>query len=51
MHLPTRLSLETGTPSDFAAARALYAKAGYAECPPFGDYELDPFSVFMTKAL
>lgn len=45
----TRLYLETGTPSGFAAARHLYQRAGYCECPPFADYKLDPFSVFMTK--
>jgi putative acetyltransferase len=31
-----------------AAARALYASAGFLECPPFGDYRDDPNSVFMT---
>lgn len=46
-----RLSLETGTPSGFAAARKLYSNAGYTECPPFADYVLDPYSVFMTKSL
>ncbi len=46
-----RLNLETGTPSDFASARRLYERAGYVECPPFGGYKLDPFSVFMTKTI
>lgn len=46
-----RLSLETGSPDGFAPARGLYAKFGYQECPPFGDYVEDPFSVFMTKEL
>ena len=46
-----RLSLETGTQKEFAPARNLYAKFGYNECPPFGDYEEDPHSTFMTKAL
>ena len=46
-----RLSLETGSQPGFAAARALYARAGFAECPPFGSYRPDPNSVFMTRAL
>ena len=47
----TRLSLETGSQDEFAPARNLYAKFGYSECGPFGDYVLDPNSTFMTKAL
>jgi putative acetyltransferase len=47
----TRLSLETGSWPYFAPARALYARHGFVECPPFGDYRLDPMSVFMTLAL
>lgn len=43
-----RLSLETGSMEAFAAARALYAGFGFKECPPFGNYKLDPNSVFMT---
>lgn len=46
-----RLSLETGAEAVFAAARALYARAGFTVCPPFGDYRADPNSVFMTLAL
>jgi putative acetyltransferase len=46
-----RISLETGTPAPFKAAHALYASEGYVECGPFGDYKLDPYSLFMTKAL
>lgn len=46
-----RLSLETGVQPTFVAARALYAKAGFMECPPFEGYWDDPNSVFMTKAL
>lgn len=46
-----RLSLETGVETIFAPARAFYARAGFVECPPFGDYRLDPNSVFMTRAL
>ncbi len=47
----TRLSLETGSQSMFAPARGLYARAGFAECPPFGDYHLDPNSIYMTRTL
>nr|WP_237168281.1 GNAT family N-acetyltransferase [Paracoccus shandongensis] len=47
----TRLSLETGAQPSFAAARGLYARGGFAECPPFGSYCPDPNSVFMTLAL
>jgi putative acetyltransferase len=47
----TRLSLETGSPEEFAPARALYASHGFETCGPFGDYELDPFSVYMTRTL
>lgn len=46
-----RLSLETGSQASFTAARVLYEKAGFTECPPFGDYVLDPMSVFMTRTL
>ena len=46
-----RLSLETGVQPTFIAARALYAKAGFTECPPFEGYWDDPNSVFMTKTL
>ncbi|WP_375573445.1 GNAT family N-acetyltransferase [Ahrensia marina] len=46
-----RLSLETGSFDYFEPARKLYAKRGFTECPPFGDYTLDPNSVFMTKVL
>ncbi|SFV27399.1 putative acetyltransferase [Pseudoxanthomonas sp. YR558] len=47
----TRLSLETGSMDYFAPARALYARAGFLPCAPFGDYAEDPNSVFMTRAL
>jgi putative acetyltransferase len=46
-----RLSLETGSMAAFASARALYARFGFVVCPPFGDYRLDPNSVFMTLEL
>ena len=47
----TRLSLETGSMPAFAPARRLYARAGFEPCGPFGDYTLDPNSVYMTKVL
>jgi putative acetyltransferase len=47
----TRLSLETGSWPYFAAARSLYARHGFVECEPFGDYRDDPNSVFMTLSL
>lgn len=46
-----RLSLETGSMAYFAPARALYARAGFSPCAPFGDYIDDPNSVFMTRTL
>jgi putative acetyltransferase len=46
-----RLSLETGVQPGFAAARALYARAGFVMCGPFEGYWDDPNSVFMTKEL
>jgi len=47
----SRLSLETGSWPYFAPARALYARHGFVECGPFGEYREDPNSVFMTLAL
>lgn len=47
----TRLSLETGVQPSFAAARGLYMREGFSECPPFADYRHDPNSVFMTLVL
>ncbi len=46
-----RLSLETGSSDVFLVARAMYLKNGFGICGPFGDYKLDPYSVFMTKLL
>jgi putative acetyltransferase len=47
----SRLSLETGSWEYFQPARALYARHGFVECPPFVGYVLDPNSVFMTLDL
>lgn len=46
-----RLWLETGSLAYFAPARAMYAKVGFTECEPFGDYRPDPNSTFMTLPL
>ncbi|KJL43138.1 GNAT family N-acetyltransferase [Microbacterium trichothecenolyticum] len=45
------LWLETGTTEDFVPAQRLYESEGFVFCGPFEDYALDPFSVFMTRAL
>lgn len=50
-HGLTRLSLETGSWPYFAPARAFYASLGFAPCGPFGDYQPDPNSVFMSLDL
>jgi putative acetyltransferase len=41
------LRLETGIHN--TEAPALYRRAGFVECAPFGDYAPDPLSVFMEK--
>ena len=46
-----RVSLETGTGDAFAAARALYAAAGFTPCRPFGDYTANRYSTCMTRTL
>jgi putative acetyltransferase len=46
-----RLSLETGSSEAFAPAQRLYESFGFTRCGPFGDYVLDPHSVFMTLRL
>ena len=46
-----RISLETGSMDYFIAARQLYLKYGFKECPPFAQYKEDPNSIFMTRAL
>jgi putative acetyltransferase len=43
------LRLETGVEN--RAALGLYARAGFMDCDPFGDYRSDPLSVFMQKDL
>ena len=46
-----RVSLETGSMDEYRPARALYAAAGFVECPPFNGYIDSPNSVFMTRSL
>jgi putative acetyltransferase len=46
-----RVSLETGTQSFFAPAHRLYARHGFSDCAPFGDYVPDPNSRYMTLVL
>ncbi|MGE5169691.1 MAG: GNAT family N-acetyltransferase [Rudaea sp.] len=46
-----RLSLETGSMAAFAPARRLYEGFGFTYCPPFGEYDEDPHSVFLTRSL
>ncbi|ESQ88494.1 N-acetyltransferase [Asticcacaulis sp. AC460] len=45
----SRLSLETGAWPFFEPAWALYRRHGFVECEPFGDYLLDPNSLFFTR--
>ena len=51
----SRISLETGSSlcqaDAFGAARRLYEAHGFYECEPFGDYRVDPYSLFMTKSI
>ena len=40
-----RVSLETGTMEAFVPAHRLYEGAGFAECEPFGEYTVNPYSI------
>jgi len=44
-----KLSLETGTMEAFLPAQKLYQQFGFQPCPPFGSYQLDPYSLFMSR--
>ncbi len=44
-----KLSLETGTMDAFLPAQKLYQQFGFHQCPPFGSYQLDPYSLFMSR--
>ena len=47
----TRLSLETGSTEQFAAANRLYEKEGFERTGPFGDYADTPFTRFFTREI
>ncbi len=47
----TRVSLETGNMAEFSPARSLYSKAGFVSCGPFGGYQANDTSAFMTLDL
>lgn len=46
-----RVSLETGTTPGFAAARAMYASAGFVPAEPFGGYQRTADNTFYSRAL
>ncbi len=46
-----RVSLETGTTPGFAAARAMYASAGFLPAEPFGGYQRTEDNTFYRLAL
>ena len=46
-----RLSLETGTMEAFKPAHRLYESYGFSYCGPFGSYQEDPNSIFMSLEL
>jgi len=47
----SRLSLETGSTEQFAAANQLYEKEGFERAGPFGSYADTPFTRFFTKEI
>jgi putative acetyltransferase len=47
----TRVSLETGSTEQFAAANRLYESEGFERCGPFGAYAETSFTRFFTKAI
>ena len=47
----SRLSLETGSTPEFAAALRLYERDGFKPGPPFGGYPESPFTRFFTREL
>ena len=47
----SRLSLETGSTDQFAAANRLYVREGFDLCGPFGDYHDTPFTRFFTREI
>ena len=47
----TRLSLETGSTEQFAAALRLYEREGFERTGPFGGYADTPFTRFFTREI
>jgi putative acetyltransferase len=47
----TRLSLETGSTEQFAAANRLYEKEGFERAGPFGSYADTQFTRFFTREI
>ncbi len=46
-----RLSLETGSTAEFAAALRLYQGHGFVASEPFGGYPPSPFTRFLTRRI
>jgi len=46
-----RLSLETGSTDQFAAANRLYEREGFKRCGPFGSYANTPFTRYFTREI
>lgn len=47
----SRISLETGSTAQFAAARRLYEKSGFMRTGPFGDYPDTPWTHFYSRGI
>lgn len=47
----TRLSLETGSTTQFAAANRLYEREGFERCGPFSGYADTTFTRFFTRKI
>ena len=47
----TRLSLETGSTPDFAAAIRLYERDGFTRTAAFGDYPASDWTLFFTRSI
>jgi len=46
-----RVSLETGSTPEFAAALRLYERGGFTPCAPFGGYPPSSFTRFLSRLL
>lgn len=47
----SNIYLETGSMDTYAPERSLYEKFGFKPCAPYGNYVVDPNSVFMHLRL